>query len=469
MLLLAAGLLGATAVGSCRRSSVAYDTGSLGAGEAQAMGGAGAAPASAEGGAAGGSLPGSGNAGGGIPGAGGDPGFHSSIPWLDDASAWEPVDAGADCLVYAAKPDRLPELKRAWSSCGPGCEMASALVPIAAKQMAIKNATAARIENGIAYVRVFADWSDGVTATRGVSYTSRLSDGAIIAAVNFRDTDSCNPYAVFRDAPGVFSAYAKGRLRAGRADLVPGATIHWAPSLAELPQVAGAGFATHDAWGVSGTDETLRAQSWSTGTLRFIDTNTDTYFIAARDDIVVWPEYASPHARLKAWWPASNKVAVLLADPALDLTKTAISSNRLVWLAETGPDVHDGAYQSARLYWSALPPGATSVSPVKGPAIPADNGLTEIETGGDYAATFGAATASDGGVDERIFVIQLSTSKLWALHEPPGRKVLRVLAVSDQQILLGAVDWPGPPYFLQQIQYILRVDPAKLDELEAAW
>lgn len=472
MLLLATGLLGAVgmAVGSCRRSSVRYESGTVGAGEAQSMAGTGAGPSSGgAGGTAATPIAPAGGGSGGIPAASGDPGFDNAVPWLDDASAWEPVNAGSDCLVYAARPDRLPNWKRSWSACGPGCQQASALVPVAVEQMEVKNATAAQIVDGTAYLGVFAYWSEGANKSRGVSYTSRLSDGAIAAAVQFRHSDQCSPLAAFRDAPGVFTAAAAGQVRAGRAPLVPGATIHWAPKLADLPSVATAGFATHELWGVAGLGGGIRIQNWSDGSVHFIDPLTDTYYFAARDDIVAWPEYPTPHARLMAYWPADHKRAVLLSDPVLDLTKTATSPERLVWLAETGPEVRSGAYQSAALYWSAFAPGATSVKPVKGPDIPADNGLTEIETGGDYAATFGGTTSADGGVDNRIFVVQLSTGKLWTLHEPPGKQVLRVLAVSDQQILLGAVDWPGTPYSMQEIQYILRIDPAKLDELEAAW
>lgn len=118
----------------------------------------------------------------------------------------------------------------------------------------------------------------------------------------------------------------------------------------------------------------------------------------------------------------------------------ALSDDRLVWLGEHGPNVADGAYDAVEIYSSPVPDKPSDVVITKGPPLPVTAGLLDIKTGGDYAAT-GGCYKLDGSFECRVFVVQLSTGKLWRMRpRMPGYYSNPVLGVSNDEIVLGETD-----------------------------
>lgn len=93
-----------------------------------------------------------------------------------------------------------------------------------------------------------------------------------------------------------------------------------------------------------------------------------------------------------------------------------------------------------------------------------------LAAGGDYAATIGCD--ANPNQDQRIchvFVVQLSSAKVWAVRDRPGGNVFhKVLAVGPSEIVLAEQD--AQPQSIQVwFKRIVRLDIAHLDDFVATW
>jgi hypothetical protein len=382
-----------------------------------------------------------------------------------DPAIWTPVPDNRGCGLYVANvvPDPFP--KRVWQSCGTGCEVSDAPMPGLGLDGGTQGlnsvpwglATASE-RNGETFYRLcYAAWGGGE-----IYVVSRLSDGATIAAAQVRNTDcagfgGANDSALFFPVSTEKNDYSRGGFIQG---LEPGAPVVWGNWL-PTPAGYGGAFAIDSGWGFSNGNIYLNA-SPSDAKFQLVYQNTNPYEVYGRGEVIAWHE----NSRILAWTQAGG-AKKLLEIPTNLMWSVALSDQRMVWIVVQNE--LEGHFTSANLYWSPL---ATDPADLKAsPPIPlpgATWGLVETRVGGDYAATQGCAEW-DGGSSCPVWVVQLSTGKVWQVPPRPGGAYRGPLAVSEDVILMGETNYPGQYLDSQMMRRLLRFKTSELDALAKGW
>ena len=442
---------------ACRRASPPGSVASTGGGAGGSAGAGGAA------GARGAGATGAGPGGGGSGGAGSiGTGGEAAAGWLQDSRVWTPVPGGDDCgLLVADVSQPGGPTPQSWSACGTGCTQASALT-LPGDAAVLGSASAAAVIGGDVYLRLTSGGSQ-----YNLMAVTRLSDGGLLAAVQQRQNfASCTPLASAR-APLLLPFIDTGQVVIA-GQVRPGdKTVIWSPLQSGVPLVTRV-FSNDPGWGMQFDDGTIRVLMPPTDTtLRTIDQGSlPTYQGAGLLDRMVWSS-AEPGIDaevVKAYTPAGG--VQILASQDTDDNTVALSDTAVAWIGTTGPQRHDGSYQTAQLFWAPWPNPLGPVSIQPGPLLPATNNLLSLATSGDFAATIGCTNTIDSC---QLLVVQLSTGKLQQIHHRPGSVFLDVMAVSTSDILLSEVDNPGAPELTQQIQRLVRLDLGHLADLALAW
>jgi hypothetical protein len=438
----------------CRRGRPVGSMASGGAGGV--AGSAGKAGAGGASGAGGGAGTGAG-AGGSATGSAGDSG-----------SVWTKAPTDDSCGLEIADPTRLTLLPFAWSVCGPGCLVTSALM--LPTDVAVQDGPAtASVEGGDVLLHLDSQ-APGYT----VVATRRLSDGGLLGAVRqTANFSSCVTLAWAASAPRVF-AFAGGGSTSGSGAaawvgfLNADGSFTWSPTLANVP-VQTSIFENDLGWGMGFDDGTLATMfPPGSGALTTIDQGAiyPAHSAVARKSLVISNPALSgdQDAVLRAWEPTRSS-RTIVAQSNTDVPSVALSDTSMVWAGTHGPQRTSGGYTAAELYWAAWPAGQDSVPIMGGTALPAIAGLLSLQTWGDYAALTGTNSAQK----RVMFVVRLSDGKLWTIAARPGSFYMNVLAVSPTEILFGEIDDSGNPALGQQIQRLVRYDLAHLDNLSSAW
>jgi hypothetical protein len=153
------------------------------------------------------------------------------------------------------------------------------------------------------------------------------------------------------------------------------------------------------------------------------------------------------------------------------VASVALSDTKLVWIVVDGPE-YTSKYRfvTSRLHWSPLATDPSGVTPTDGPSLaPAMGALYDLRTGGDFAASKGCYETAPNEGTCPIFVVQLSTGKLWKIPPRPGSAYMDVIAVSESTILVGESNSPGIPSEGQHIRRFVRFSTSDLDALQSAW
>ena len=410
-----------------------------------------------------GALPGTGGSAGtgGTGGTAGNGGGAAGQGWLQNAVVWSEVSGAGGCGLWVADIAKAGgPTPRIWTPCAVGCQEAPA--KILETDVGVYRGAGAAIIEGELYLRL----TSGNPNYR-LTVVSRLSDGAMVAAVQQRNLDVCVPLGG-ASAPLLiaFSAGDNGATLAGLVKVADG-SIAWSPIISNIPPT-GELFANETGWGSQFQDGSVRLLSPPNATtMETIDQGTaPTFQIAGLLDRVVWSSAeAGRDAEVIKSYTQTEGLRVLAAQDTNDHA-VAMSDSNVVWIGTTGPQRHDGLYDGAQLFWTKWPtsPGSTSIT--TGPMLPATTALLSLSTGGDFAATIGCTATVDSC---QLFVVQLSSGRLWAIHSRPGSVFLDVISVSGEAILLNEIDNPGAPELRQQTQRLVRLDPSHLAELQQAW
>jgi hypothetical protein len=160
-------------------------------------------------------------------------------------------------------------------------------------------------------------------------------------------------------------------------------------------------------------------------------------------------------------WEPDRPSRTIVAQADTDVPAVALSDSSMVWVGVHGPARWDGTFTAAELYWTSFPAGQDSVSIGAGISLAGTHGFTELQTWGDYAATIGEA---DGDANSTLFVVRLSDGHTWSVHSRPGSVFVRLLAVSQKEIVVGE-----DTEVRYQMHNVTRYQLARLDELAAAW
>jgi hypothetical protein len=375
---------------------------------------------------------------------------------------WSAVAGGGDCGLYAADVKRpgAPEL-RAWSACGTGCRESSA-PSLATDSGVYRYALAAGVVGADAYLRV----TSGSPGYR-LMLVSELATGKIVAAAKqIKGLSACNAISSERAVRALAFVLPGGAVLVGVA--APATqTVTWSPPQTGVP-LPTAVFANDAGWGMQFEDGSVRVlMSANATSLTTIDRSSlPTGQGQALLDRMLWSSAESGRdAEVVKGYVAGSAVGIVAAQDT-DNHAIALSDSKAVWVGTTGPQRHQGTYQTAQLYWAAWPNGSANggVTIHDGPALPATNALSSVATWGDYAATIGCTQ----GIETcELLVVQLSTGKLWRLHRRPTGVFLDVMAVTPTEILLSERGYPDG--FNDQVLRFVRLELSQLDTLEHAW
>jgi hypothetical protein len=456
-------LLAALAFAACKRGApgVAAGTGGNGGRAGGPGGSAGAAAAGAVG--TGGS--------GDVTGIGGAA-----------SAGWNVVPEAAPCVLEAAVPAQVDVLPLVWSACGTGCRTSPSKV-LPTDQTVYNGIATARVVDGDVHVRFGT--SKAVPAVSNASdykliATRRLSDGALLGAVRAPGptSASCAMMGFAASAPSVLP-FAKpgptgldgisstativgGLIRAGK--------LAWSTPAADLPSPQTSVFENDLGWGMALNDGTLRVAIPPESGLRIIDEGAvyPAHSAVGWGSLVVSnPALAGNQDEVIRAWEPNRSSRTIVAMPDTDIPSVALSATTMVWTGVHGPRRWDGTYTAAELYWTPFPAGKDTVPLLGGTPLPsATHGLMELQTWGDYAATWGVPEGADFAV---LIVVRMSDQRVWTIRKRPGARLKRLLAVTPAEILVGENDDTGDPALEWHMQHLTRYELAHLDALAAAW
>jgi hypothetical protein len=387
--------------------------------------------------------------------------------FLTDKSVWSPVPDNGGCGLFVAKvvPDPFP--KRVWETCGPGCQEADANWPIPQQNEVLVGGATAGERSGELFLRL----KHSVYGGGKISVVSRLSDGAPIAAIQLRNGD-CGVVGWANDATFVFPIFNKAYFARGGivGGVSTGSPVTWGKWLPEIGWV-GSTFAWDEGWGVGAGSSLRVTTSPDDAKLKVIDPATNEYEVTGRGKLVVWPAgNGAPENAIKSY-TTSGGLKYLWTAPKGYVASVSLSDTKLVWIVVEGPQyLSKYSFETARLYWSPLATDASGIVVAEGPVLaPAVSAFTELRTGGDFAASQGCWKTSPTEGACPVFVVQLSTGKVWKIPPRPGSAYHSVMAMSQSTILVAESNYPGTASDSQNIRRFLRFDTANLDALETAW
>lgn len=389
--------------------------------------------------------------------------------FLTDKKIWTPVPDNGGCGLFVASvlPDPFP--KRTWAACGPGCLESVAWdgVPGSASGSVPVGGTTAGERGGELFLRV----NHHTKPVGGVMVVSRVADGATVAALEIRNgkcgyqgwaNDATLMFPVFGDAPTKGDLMRRGGVLSSEQ---PGATVAWGKWL-PFPGPQGSFFSWDDGWGIGAGSALWATTSLSDTKLTPIDPKTSPFEVSGRGKLVIWPAGDAVKS-----YTQTGGLKYLWTAPKGYMASAALSDSKLVWIVVDGPKfTSEYRFESARLYHSPLATDPGSLVVTEGPLLePSTSAFFELRTGGDFAASEGCYAWSPTEGVCKIFVVQLSTGKVWKIPPRPGKGYHDVLAVSAKEVLVTEYDEPGTPSEGQQIRRFLRFSTAELDALEKAW
>ena len=401
-----------------------------------------------------------------------DAAADGGMQWLSDLAYWKPMPDAKQCEVYHAEPMYLPPASRTWADCGAGCQASPAQAIAGLPPDVARRPTGAAFVGGAGFLRTYSLLPG---ANPNLWVLSRLSDGEVLGAVQFRNWQKCFGYAMFAGSPDVAPVVEPDSgMRIARFTLDAPQPPGWSPWNHELP-VYTTGFAASAFWGLTTLAGDVAVGGWPAGTLAPVDTSSVTFSSAARDDVAVWTTRTGANKGVvKAYSPTTKNVWTLVDQAASDASRVALASSRIYWVGVTGPLSTSGSYESSMLWMSDFASGATIVAPTQVANLKAVAGLLDLHVSNDHAATIGCFPGPDGGLGSGVaacpvLVVSASTGKQWRLPSRPGKVFHTVLSLSDQELLLGEANDPSDPTASQRIDTLVRLRLDALDALQNGW
>lgn len=296
---------------------------------------------------------------------------------------------------------------------------------------------------------------------------AKLDTGETVAAVEQRmPTANCLHFGNSHDAAGAFAYAWTGNVLTGRVDRSTG-VIAWNKPVPRPMSPASSFFATDDTWGFSyGFSEgAVRTAQATSPALNLVYTGAPVHKTASSPKLFVWSVWeTAAKSVIKAVYASSVRTLVSHDTSAV---APAISSDKLVWIGVRGANAEAGEYTSAEILYSALPTKPEDVVVQTGPTLSAKNGLTALQSEGDFAASIGDCNFE--GRECALFVGQLSTKKSWRIPHRPMREWATVLTVSPSEIVLAEADPTSGPGYVNVMTKIVRLKLSALDGLTTAW
>lgn len=399
--------------------------------------------------------------------------------FLTDPSIWTHVDAAGGVPLFTAarlSPDPFP--RRLWTSCGPGCQVASSEIPVAGGREVESTVSGATYLDGDIVLSAVS----GVVGVPGsdptifVAQTIRLSDGATVAAHELRGPKAGVFAVLGDDSPFVVSVFASAKgMLFGKTDPASWMTqwrSDWVSSQAQDTELTK--FSIGQTVGVSRYSGSIELFPLAPNAVSTVIDGSPAaaYVSSARGDLLVWSKWnGTDRDEVRAYTQARG-LKPLFSRFGLRIRGVNVTDDRIVWTGTTGTDSADGSVAKGQFFWSPRATRAEDIQLTEGPTFSMADGVLELVSGGDYAATVGCR--KEGTTDEswrcELYVIRMSTKQMWILPSRSGSTYEKIFAISDKEILLADMDWPYKnANYPTVVQRFMRIELASLDALKAAW
>ncbi len=394
--------------------------------------------------------------------------------FLSDPAIWTPVANDFGCPLFEARvvPDPFPA--RVWTSCGTGCRVGPALLPIDTAVYVDGVHSTGIVVGGEAYLSLLTGYR---AAPVRVQQLTRLSDGVTVAAPAIRGSPNvCGFGAGVNDAALLVAPVAardpESSWTFGKLPTEPGKPIAWHGVTVTAPAIPLDRFSFENAYGLI----------FAAGQVGLLDSpnapafvvpktlGTQVFDTAARGALLTVARFSTDGGGIIEGITADAAVNTLAEMTDETPVAVAMDGQRVAWITATGP-VGDRSYGSyATTKFHSAPVVGTKLGAVEhGPLLksaPSSSINRSLALNGDYAAAIACSPTTV--VDDPICqlqVVQLSTKKVWTIgSRPGGNNFVAVMAVSPTEVVLAEVDHPTHPPF-GNIDRIVRVDIASLDSL----
>ena len=360
--------------------------------------------------------------------------------WLYDEAVWKRVTSVPECDAFEAEATNLDYPHYEWSDCGQGCTTSPVLATTALAYGQL-SASSARVVSGRPYLSLTVLMPTGAQLTILIDAQS----GTIVSAVRtekpclglFAGIGTTRVMYVFATGGGTQRAIAW-------LPLSPDGHAVWSPNRIVPSWQA---FDLGDTWGGVQDNAAIRiADSPSTGSLNTIFADGWLGDGLGLGDTAFWIRWKAPHASLGRWRAADG--AVSLVEPSHDIVRMDVHPSRIVWLGAHGPNVSDGEYEAAEVYWSDFTTQPSSIVVYQGPSLPLPHAPSRMSTNGSWAAF----PRCESDTDCATILVQLDQQKVWRLPSRPGNRS-RLLGFFDSHVVLGETD----PAILADDRYFVRI------------
>lgn len=373
------------------------------------------------------------------------------LPSDGGSVAWDAVAAASRCgLGVARNPGAFQPLS--WTSCGKGCQVASAAPLGYAAYRAL--ASVVTSTSGT-YLRSVSGSESARIAT-----VSRLSDNTVVAVVRqTADLGACT-FVGRAAADTSFALFADNAIFAAT---LRDAALSWPTTWTKVAAPLVTQFSFDEGLGATLRDGTVALVTKDAPNAKTVDTNA-TYATAAfaRSKLAVWAYRTAGKDVLRAL-PSGGTVRTLATRDA-SVRSLAFDDERIAWIEGHGPAANDGLYTSADVVTSPYSTEAAGVIPSGLVTLPAAVGLSELQVSGSYVASLRYGT---DGKNPAVVVIHLSTKAVSSLPSRPGSEFVRVLGLTADEIILGESDSASGAAGAQILGRVLRLKLSELGRISA--
>ena len=158
-----------------------------------------------------------------------------------------------------------------------------------------------------------------------------------------------------------------------------------------------------------------------------------------------------------SWSPGSTTVDELAAGP-WDVMDLALSETTVVWLAATGSQTWEGAYDSATLRWMDFETQQYDADHAL--VLPITRARTELATNDGWVSLGGCEGDVCG-----IYLVNLATKELWR-QRPASDHVWTNFGLVDERLFISDSEPGTPPgYFSSLVEYRFEAFTAGADTL----
>jgi hypothetical protein len=393
-----------------------------------------------------------GEAGAGVGASQGGATVGTLPSWLAELDDWQSFSTLPECSVHVARDAAKVSPRHVFTPCGDGCEVASVL-PGDTPGLAYTLGTAARASSAGLTVSLSQVLASEPATSLVTTYTFGEGQPNLLMLVR----GNCRTQMAGRASPQllyVFPPAGEAIFKVGWLEGADSKVVQW---LGETTTRLLSAFDYGSSWGgIEGFAETFVAETPLSVSLTSVHQAQGLVTMAAGDlGLAVWGEWSGAEGRVLGFAPGKPVAAVATGSwyPAL----VGVSSTRLAWLGASGPNVTDGTYESARVYWCTRTSALQPCTVTEGPALPirAASGVLAVY---DRWLALTACATDGSGCD--IYLVDTSAGTAHRLTRVSQEHGVQVIGVSGDELF--AADFAPAERGTPSFGHILRYNLAKL-------